>query len=294
MLNDMPLNYLGEFSGNKYKLEDIFGFIDCIIETPKDIKYPLLIYNDNSKNIHPTGKWKGIYFSEEIKAVVKHGYKVKITKIYQFTRAKLFQDYIDHFYNKKKFSKGADRFIAKLHLNSLYGMFGRKLDMLKTIPTTPKDLTKNLLKYPTKSIIRINDNLELLLVYNNLDNDIIKDLNLDLSLNLFNHTSLVKSNVAIASAITSYSRIEMMKYKTLPDIDIYYTDTDSIFVNKPLSDNFIGKDLGLMKDELDGGFIKEAYFFGIKKYAFIDNNDKVKSVFSGIERNSLSATRKWN
>ena len=39
---------------------------------------------------------------------------------------------------------------------------------------------------------------------------------------------------------------------------------------------------------MDGGVINEAYFFGIKQYAFKDNNDNVKSVFSGISRNEVS------
>lgn len=168
-------------------------------------------------------------------------------------------------------------------------MFGRKLDMLKTIAVTPAELTDVLIRYPTKSIIRVNDNLELLLVYDNLDFSIINDLNLNLPLKL-NKTipSIVKSNVAIASAITSYARIEMMKYKTLPGINIYYSDTDSIFVDKELPDHFIGSELGQMKDELNGEVIKEAYFFGIKKYGYIDYNNKVKTVFSGIPRNSLT------
>lgn len=106
MLNEMPLIFLGEFNGDEFKIEDIFGFVECIIETPDNInngeQIPLLIAKINGKICHPIGKWKGTYFSEEIKAVIKHGYKVKITKIYQFSKAKLFDDYVLHFYEKKK------------------------------------------------------------------------------------------------------------------------------------------------------------------------------------------------
>lgn len=291
MLNDMPLNFIGEFSGSHFKLDEIFGFVDCIVESPKNIKEPLLIARHEGKIIHPNGKWRGVYFSEEIKQIISFGYKVEINKIYQFSRAKLFVDYVDHFYEKKKNSVGAERFIAKLHLNTLYGMFGRKLDMLKTIPIRPDELIEKLSIYPIKSIIDINEKLKILLTYQNLDYKLIKKLNIDLSLRLIPPiTSIVKSNVAIASAITSYARIEMMKYKSLPDIDIYYSDTDSIFVNKNLPENMVGKELGQMKDELGGGVIKEAYFFGIKKYGYLDDKDKTKTIFSGIPRNSIS----WN
>ena len=74
------------------------------------------------------------------------------------------------------------------------------------------------------------------------------------------------------------------------DIKLYYTDTDSIFTDKKIPNYLIGKDLGQLKDELNGGIIKKAYFLGIKKYGYIDNNDKIHSTFSGIERNSLL----WN
>ena len=118
-------------------------------------------------------------------------------------------------------------------------------------------------------------------------------LNKNTNLELISNFRSVKSNVAIAAAVTSYARIEMMKLKTLLTslgIKIYYTDTDSLFTDKEIPSFLIGKDLGLLKDELNGGVIKKAYFLGIKKYGYIDDNDNVHSVFSGIERNSLS----WN
>ena len=68
----------------------------------------------------------------------------------------------------------------------------------------------------------------------------------------------VKANVAIASAITAYARVEMMKYK-LNDT-VCYTDTDSIFTTDKLSEDLVGADLGLVKDELGGLLIQEAYF----------------------------------
>lgn len=76
------------------KLENTFGFIECIVSCPSNIKTPLLIHCFKGKNIHPTGTWKGTYFSEELKEVVKHGYVVKIIKVYQFEKAKLFNGYI--------------------------------------------------------------------------------------------------------------------------------------------------------------------------------------------------------
>ena len=100
----------------------------------------------------------------------------------------------------------------------------------------------------------------------------------------------VKANVAIASAITAYARVEMMKYK-LNDT-VCYTDTDSIFTTEKLTSFHIGPELGQMKDELGGLLINEAYFLDIKKYGywFLDNNGNRHecSVIAGIARNSVS------
>ena len=105
----------------------------------------------------------------------------------------------------------------------------------------------------------------------------------------------VKSNVAIASAITAYARIHMLKYKLNPNV--LYTDTDSAYSSVKLEPSEIGKGLGLMKDELKGNVIREAYFFGNKQYAYwyFDKNEKklwsklkIVSVFAGVKRNSLT------
>ena len=89
-----------------------------------------------------------------------------------------------------------------------------------------------------------------------------------------NNFKMIQNNVALASAITSYARIHMIPFKVDPCTK--YTDTDSIFTSKKLDNSLIGKELGLMKDELDGNIIKEAYFLGIKQYGFWYNTNKEK------------------
>ena len=96
--------------------------------------------------------------------------------------------------------------------------------------------------------------------------------------------------MAIASAVTSYSRIHMIPFKI--NGHCVYSDTYSIFTTVKLEDRFIGSDLGLMKDELNGSIIKKAYFVGIKKYGYqyYDKSNQLitKSVFAGIQRDSLN------
>jgi hypothetical protein len=138
--------------------------------------------------------------------------------------------------------------------------------MIDTKNILTKDLSNYLTKYSVFSIINISDKISTLLLSNNLDYSLLNELNNEMSLEIISPFKKVQSNVAIASAVTSYARIAMMKYKLIPGIEIYYFDTDSMFTNKPLPDHLIGDGLGLMKDELKGGYIKKAYFLGIKKY----------------------------
>lgn len=62
----------------------------------------ILPYRYKSKIIYPTGYWIGIYFSEELKAVVKLGYKINLIKGYEFSKLDLFTDYVKFFYDLKK------------------------------------------------------------------------------------------------------------------------------------------------------------------------------------------------
>ena len=88
-----------------------------------------------------------------------------------------------------------------------------------------------------------------------MDSTILKELNSSLK-NKFSSEptseKVVKSNVSIAAAVTSYARIQMIKYKL--KYDIYYTDTDSIFTSNDLPELEVGTELGMMKDELMGGY----------------------------------------
>lgn len=286
------------------KLNEFFGYCLAEITTPKNILKPLLPYKHNGKTIFPTGTWIGVYFSEELLAVQKYGYQITLISGYEYSQIYLFNKYVDHFYNKKKKSTGASRFIAKMHLNQLYGIFGRKQDIIETINIYKHELPKYLTTKIIKSVIEINDDIVALLIQNNINYDIIKDLNIYLETDISNNYSQVKSNVAIAAAVTSYARIHMLPY--INSEGVVYTDTDSIFTTKKLDDNLIGKELGLMKDELNdnhiGGdeaynIIDEAYFLGIKQYgySYIENNDMdhynqyiYNSVFAGITRNTIT------
>jgi len=138
--------------------------------------------------------------------------------------------------------------------------------------------------------LKINDDYSTLLLSDNINHKVLRNLNMICESNIKATNKIVLSNVAIAGAVTAYARIHMIYYKLLPGT--MYTDTDSIFTTDILPDHLVNSDLGLMKDELNGKFIQEALFLGLKKYGYwyLDKyNHKIEaSVFAGVKRNSLT------
>jgi len=271
-------------------LADFFGFCLVEVETPKNILKPLLPYKHEGKTIYPTGNWIGVYFSEELKALEKYGYKFKLIKGYEFSQIDLFSEYVRWFYLEKKVGTGSKRFIAKMHLNQLYGIFGRRSDVIETINVYNDEIPKYIVARVVKSIIEIDDTKSVLLLSNNVNSDILSELNSVLEIQLKKIYTPVKNNVALAAAITAYARIHMMEYKLDPGC--VYSDTDSVFTTSLLPENDLGSDLGLFKDEMKGLVIEEGYFLGIKKYGYwyLDENGKriEKSTFAGVTKNSIT------
>jgi len=163
-------------------------------------------------------------------------------------------------------SKGSERWISKQLLNCLYRVFGRKQSLIQTINVYNSDIEKYVVTNIIKTIIPINDEISTLLLVKNIDSNLINELNYTCLVNINNLHKTIKSNVTIASAITSYARIYIMNFKL--NYEVVYSDTDSIFNKTKINHNLIGKELGLMKEELNGLIIKEAYFLGIKQYGY--------------------------
>src|ERR1700744_2757082 len=92
-------------------------------------------------------------------------------------------------------------------------------------------------------------------------------------------------SIPIAAAITAYARIHMSQFKKNINYELYYSDTDSIYIDKPLDDSLVSKtELGLMKLE---NIIKKAIFLSPKVYCLetIDGETiyKVKGLSHNIE-----------
>ncbi|MFH8038868.1 MAG: DNA polymerase [Candidatus Aenigmatarchaeota archaeon] len=144
-----------------------------------------------------------------------------------------FEKFVDHFYELKRKAEQENnpkRAFYKLMLNALYGKFGEK-GILRIIKLNSRNI-----EYEKEIMLRKR-------WYN---------------------------NVVLASYITAYARLVLWQYMRQIGFDrIYYCDTDSLFVDKPLILDY-PKELGKLKfegeaKEYESTFIRSKFYvFGDK------------------------------
>nr|YP_010736377.1 DNA-directed DNA polymerase [Zygnema circumcarinatum]QKQ14707.1 DNA-directed DNA polymerase [Zygnema circumcarinatum]WEL36350.1 DNA-directed DNA polymerase [Zygnema circumcarinatum] len=84
-------------------LSELFGFVDAVIECPKSIVRPFLpVRTETSGVIYPTGRFQGVYFSEELLFAQKLGYKVLPIRALLFDRGPSpLMQFVDDFYQMR-------------------------------------------------------------------------------------------------------------------------------------------------------------------------------------------------
>jgi DNA polymerase type B, organellar and viral len=271
--NNMPINNMKFFEGdiNILKSDKVFGFFFVEIETPRNLNIPILQIHNKNGTISPLGKFTGWFFSEELyNASDLFGYKFKILKGYTFDKANIFNSYVNELYALRLTYDKANpmNYIAKILMNSLYGRFGLN-PLLPETNIIDKEMLEDFVDQGEISeLIELGDKYLISFLSNNKVDSFLNGSSIE----------DVKSNIAIASAITSYSRIhlaEIKKYCFDNNIKLFYFDTDSVFVDRPLPEHLIGKSIGQWKLEAT---IKEAVFIAPKVYGYIDieGNEIVK------------------
>jgi hypothetical protein len=153
--------------------------------------------------------------------------------------------------------------VSKLLLNSLYGRFGMDFELQfisNRIVTNDEiiDLMEN--NTNISEVLDLENSKSLITV---LDENKLEDSNHD--------TSSGNISIGIASAVTSYARIYMSEIKMKYKDSLYYSDTDSAFLDCELDSKYLGSGLGKWKLEYD---FKEAVFLGPKVYGGILKNMK--------------------
>lgn len=248
-------------------LSKIMGFVKANIIAPckEVLENPVLpVKLDNGELVVPRGQFSGWYYSEELKYAESLGYKITVIEAVEIEHEYVFNEYIDHFYKIKSTTKNpTSKLIAKLFLNSLYGKFGMNIEnsISSVVNIDTIDLLLKEGNIPVGEPIALDTNEEIFIFkYAKRDYDLDQPRDRVI-------------NVAIASAITAYSRIEISKYKNIPGNPPVYTDTDSIILHKPLDSKLVGTELGQMKLEL---VVNKGIYISPKIYYETDGVSELK------------------
>ncbi len=207
------------------------------------------------KLVFPIGKLSAVLAKPELEYVINEGELNNVRSYAIYEGHNIFKEYVDFFYNlRKKFKEeGNEPFelMVKLYLNSLYGKFGEKHDLIKKI----KDLGNG--------VTRIEDTInfetgkrEIHWLINGI---LYKKIGVEDGQNTL---------TAISSYVTSYSRMYLWKLmKMAGRKNIYYCDTDSLFLNERGYENLESVidsgELGKLKLE---GVYKKLVIHGCKDY----------------------------
>jgi hypothetical protein len=236
---DMPVGKPIYFEGDIRKIEpDAFGFFYCKIVTPNDLKHPIIQTHVKTKNglrtVAALGTWSDMLFSAEMDNAIKYGYKFEILWGYKFERKNIFKGYVGALYKLRlQYSKSNPlNFIAKLLLNSLYGRFGMIDSFLDIRIFDSFKSFKEWFNINNESVVDFFELGDRILVQYRFE---VKNRQTALYGNLETHNV----SIGIAAAITAYARIHMSKFKNNADFILYYSDTDSIYINKPLPRDMI-------------------------------------------------------
>lgn len=312
---ELPTKLVGWFHESKHSNKELLKIyqkskennyaiiIKATIELSKDDAYILNKFKNKSLFVY--GEFKISLCTPEIEFVEQYGNIITIHEISVYKTEKIFEDFVDFFYNLRSKAKKENNLIdnkfCKLMLNTQYGKWGQREIEYERLDENSEFLKwyKDIIELRIKKIKEKNPDFTFdkqmaylgsiegegeLYVVNN-------------GLYLLKHTSknAYDSFVAIASFITSYSRMLLIKYLLNAEREnVYYCDTDSLVVNEIGYDNllrtsFISEtELGLLKieDEGIGSFYSPKFYDfnterkckGIKKDSLLLLENDVKTV----------------
>jgi hypothetical protein len=291
MLNDMPIG--PAIKSTDTDLDNYFGFCYATVNVPDSVYNPILPFRDGLGNIYnPTGTWTSMFSSELLKyAKEVNNVEVKVHYGYKYEKGKdLFKSYIEKYFDlKRNATNESRRIIAKLMLNSLYGRWGlRYFDSITKFMTTEEFIELSL-KYQILDNIKFSEDNNIELVkYSLKPSDILKEFDNEafekLNSEINNNQDFIVRCLPLSAMITSYAISYMYKFLNLPNNKCYYSDTDSMVLEKPLDPKYIGDGLGQFKYV---GKIKRGYFISPKLYCLILENGQTIIKAKGIKSEFL-------
>lgn len=186
---------------------------------------------------------------------MKYGYKFTIHGGVLFKKDIIFDLYTTELFKIKQISESGSPLylISKLLMNGLAGRFGMEFYLPTSVIVSSKISKTLLYKMNVVNNLAIVNNDMVIYTVNqkvDADNPYVKRL----------------VCIAIAASITAEARAHMKLFKNMENLEIYYTDTASLFVNRPLGDEYTatGNELGKMKLVDTYIYIKKLFFLRLK------------------------------
>jgi DNA polymerase type B, organellar and viral len=270
----MPTGPVRQFEGDITILDhDKYYWIgDAEVNSKRNLYQPYLqIHCDmgkgSARTVAPNGNFSMKINSPEYFNALKD-YDITVKNGFLFDKTNIFSDYInDMYYLRLQYPKDHPlNMIAKLMANSLYGRFALN-PVLENHKFCSWDEFKELSE--TCNIIEEMDLGEDSMFTSYTSKDEME--------------SSIKTSISIASAVTAYARVHMSFFKNNPDFELYYTDTDSAYIDRPLPDHMVGARLGEMKLEY---VFTDCVFLGPKIYAGITEDGKYICKIKGFKNAS--------
>ena len=234
------------------------GIMLAEIIAPSDLDIPILpFHRQDGRLIFPLGHWKGMYEFSLIRKALSYGYHVKPLRAWEFDDAPIFHDFVDHFYTLKNQSRGAEKEIYKLLLNSLYGKWGER-SRRNVIITDP------------------DTHLEGLLPFDTVFGYAIKTYHQDSAYHL----------PVISIKVTALAQLELYKlFEKIINLGghIYYCDTDSVITDIRLPTSQQLGDIKLETTFEEGVFLMPKVY-----YLRLYDNDQKPGFCSDFEKNNFS------
>lgn len=248
------------------ELDSLFGFIEAYVECPPHISRPFLPYRNKKDDtlLFPSGKFVGVFYSEELKFARDLGYTIMPLRGYLFDKKPSpFAGFVSEIYESRLESKRkgdeALSFVYKILMNSLYGRFGINPESLVTEICNEQRYKTLMMQDNFQSAEKLNDHYYLVNFFNNSSNADDTDWK-----------APKMSAVHLAAAVTACARIHMYPYCSRDDC--YYTDTDSVILGNPLPEEDISSSL-LGKFKLEEK-VKSGIFLAPKSYVLQVEDDR--------------------
>lgn len=232
-----------------------FSICDVLVKCPRNIKLPFLPCKLKGKLYFATGIFRGTYTNVELKYALSLGYI--ILRTYKCATFKcggfMFRKYVDDIFSLRQQNKNnpVRNIMYKDLLNHLWGriVMNNEREQLEIgLPSEGK----------THSIY-------------NLDNG--KEIRMILKRKYIHSETCVSTGLFVPA----YGRIELHKKANKYFKNLYYMDTDSLFLDKKIPS---GDGLGQLKYEYS--YHNQWYSFQAKNYAGLDQKDNVIFKAKGI------------